>query len=114
MESDFELGWFLHLVTDYLFFEECFSEEYLLQTSYQEFCKDLYHAYDCLNLYIEEKYNITEHDYEAYPSEHYSGIPYEECILKKSDIEDFIEQVSSIKLETYIKKIKEHRKNVKP
>ena len=22
--SDFELGWFLHLVTDYLFFEKCF------------------------------------------------------------------------------------------
>lgn len=24
--DDFELGWFLHLVTDYLFFEECFTE----------------------------------------------------------------------------------------
>lgn len=28
--NDFEVGWFYHLVTDYLFFEECFTEEYLL------------------------------------------------------------------------------------
>ena len=32
--DDFELGWFLHLVTDYLFFDECFSKEYLLENSY--------------------------------------------------------------------------------
>ncbi len=55
IQDAFYLGWFLHLVTDYLFFEECFSKEYLLETSYQDFCKDLYFAYDCLNLYVEEK-----------------------------------------------------------
>ena len=42
--NDFELGWFLHLITDYLFFEECFDTEYLLENSYEQFCKDLYFA----------------------------------------------------------------------
>lgn len=48
--NDFEFGWFLHLVTDYLFFEECFTEDYLLSNSYEKFCKDLYFAYEHLNL----------------------------------------------------------------
>ena len=43
--NDFELGWFLRLFTDYLFFEECFNTEYLLENSYEQFCKDLYFAY---------------------------------------------------------------------
>ena len=40
--DDFELGWFLHLVTDYLFFDECFDKQYLLQTSpFLEFVWDI-------------------------------------------------------------------------
>ena len=84
--NDFEFGWFLHLVTDYLFFEECFTSKYLLENSYEQFCKDLYFAYNHLNLYLTEKYNITEKDYIDYPSEYYSGVPYEECILSKEMI----------------------------
>lgn len=114
IEDAFQLGWFLHLVTDYLFFEECFSIEYLLQTSYSDFCKDLYFAYNCLNLYIEEKYNITRDDFESYPNEYYSGIPYEECILDKDRIDTFIDRVSSIALEEYVEKIKVVQKNAKP
>lgn len=112
--NDFELGWFLHLVTDYLFFEECFSTEYLLNNSYKKFCQDLYFAYNCLNLYLSEKYHITDDDYKRYPSENYPGIPYEDCILSKEMIDDFIERVSSINLEDYIIQIKESRKNIKP
>lgn len=111
--SDFELGWFLHLVTDYLFFEECFSTDYLLESSYEEFCKDLYYAYSHLNLYLSEKYNITDDDYKDYPSEYYPGVPYEECILPKDMIEEFINRVSSIDLDEYIKKIRKYHKNVK-
>ena len=51
--NDFELGWFLHLITDYLFFEECFSTDYLLQNSYEQFCKDLY-SYLYITNYIEK------------------------------------------------------------
>ena len=112
--SDFELGWFLHLVTDYLFFEKCFSTEYLLNNSYETFCKDLYFAYDCLNTYIPKKYHITKNDYADYPSEYYPGIPYEDCILSKNMIDEFISYVSSVDIYEYIKKIRKSKKNVKP
>lgn len=112
--NDFELGWFLHLITDYLFFDECFTEEYLLSNSYKDFCKDLYFAYDHLNLYLSWKYNITEKDYKEYPGEYYSGKPYEDCILSKEMIDDFINRVSLIDLDKYIKKVEEYQGNVKP
>lgn len=112
--DDFELGWFLHLVTDYLFFDECFTTEYLLNTSYESFCKDLYFAYKCLGVYIPEKYNITKDDYNDYPSEYYPGIPYQNCIISIDMIDEFIERVSSINIEEYIIKIKKIKKNVKP
>lgn len=112
--EDFELGWFLHLVTDYLFFEECFTKEYLLSNTYQDFCKDLYFAYDCLNSYLSEKYNITKDDYKNYPNEFYPGKPYENCILSTEMIDKFISRVSDINLEKYIKKIKEYQSNIKP
>ena len=38
------------LIIDYLFFEECFDTEYLLENSYEQFRKDLYFAYEHLNL----------------------------------------------------------------
>ncbi len=112
--DDFELGWLLHLVTDYLFFEECFTEEYLLNNSYEDFCKDLYFAYEHLNLYLSDKYHITENDYKDYPSEYYPGSPYEDCILPKEMIDEFINRVSTINLNKYIKKIKKHKNNIKP
>lgn len=113
--DDFELGWFLHLVTDYLFFEECFTNDYLLGISYEEFCKELYHAYYCVNLYLEEKYNLNrEYYYKAYPDAYYSGIPYEECILPRKTVDNFIERVDKIDLNAYIEKIKENKINIKP
>ena len=112
--DDFELGWFLHLVTDYLFFDECFTTEYLLETTYEEFRKDLYYAYSHLDLYISQKYNITKEDYEAYPSEYYPGKTYMPCLLTKEQIDKFINRISSIYLEDYILKLKKNKKNVKP
>lgn len=112
--NDFELGWFLHLVTDYLFFEECFKEEYLLKTNYEDFCKELYFAYRHLNLYVSKKYHITKSDYKDYPNAYYPGKPYEECILSKEMIDDFIKRISSIDLDKYVTHTKEYQRNVKP
>ncbi|MDE6142360.1 MAG: hypothetical protein K2G03_07120, partial [Bacilli bacterium] len=111
----FELGWFLHLVTDYLFFEECFTESYLLSVTYEEFCKELYHAYYCVNLYLEEKYKLDrERYYKAYPNAYYPGIPYEDCLLSKETVDNFIDLVDKIDIDKYIEKIKEKKINVKP
>lgn len=112
--DDFKIGWFLHLVTDYLFFEECFTEEYLLNTSYNDFCRDLYFAYDHLNLYLTQKYRISKDDYKDYPSEYYQGLPYEKCILSKETVDAFINRVSNINLDKYIKKIQKKQGNIKP
>lgn len=112
--NDFELGYFLHLVTDYLFFHECFTNDYLMNTNREEFCKELYHSYDCLDSYLFAKYHITKKDYKDYPSEYYPGIPYEECLLSKELVDNFIKRVISINLEKYINKIKEYKGNIKP
>ncbi len=81
---------------------------------HEDFCKDLYFAYNRLNLYLSQKYNITETDYKDYPSEYYPGKTYEDCILPKEKIDTFIIEVSSIDFDKYIKKIKEYQSNIKP
>ncbi len=112
--SDFEFGWFIHLVTDYLFFDECFSKEYLLTHTYQEFRKDLYFSYDCLNEYIINKYGITLEDYTIYLNEYYPGKAYQACLFSKDMLDNFIVRVASIDFERYIKEIKLHKRNIKP
>lgn len=113
--TDFVFGWFIHLVTDYLFFDECFSEEYLLTHTYQEFRQDLYFAYDHLNSFIYRKYNILITDYEAFPLKYHEGLlEYQNCIFTKEMIVNFIEKVTSIDFDEYIIKIKLYKKNVKP
>lgn len=112
--DDYHIGWFLHLITDYLFFDECFTTEYLLSRDYKVFCEELYFAYKCLNLYLTDKYDIKISDYEAHPQEYYPGIPYQDCILSKEDMDKFIIRVSSIDLEKYIEKILTNKGNIKP
>ena len=112
--DDFKLGWFIHLITDYLFFSECFTEEYLLSHSYEQFRSDLYFAYDCLGKYLSEKYELTIEDYESYPSEYYEGSYYQESIFSKDLIDSFIERVSSVNIKEYIDKIRNAKGNVKP
>ena len=112
--TDFEEGWFLHLVTDYLFFEECFTKEYLSSHRFPEFHKDLYDAYDCLSQYITEKYHLTKEDYQAYPNLYFPTHPYQPCLFTKEQIDAFIARVASISLEDYSKKVKKYQRNVKP
>lgn len=48
IDTDFNKGYFLHLITDYIFYNKI-----LQYTS-----KDIYNDYDILNRYLLEKYNI--------------------------------------------------------
>jgi len=50
---------FLHLITDYLFFNDFIEKDYILNINYDEFCKDLYYSYDLVDDYLLEKYNIN-------------------------------------------------------
>lgn len=112
--DDFKLGYFLHLVTDYLFFRECLNVEYLKRTTPETFKRELYHAYDTLDSYLILKYNITKEDYKAYPYMYSEGIPYKKNLLNKELIDKFITRVSSIDLDKYIQRIKDYQDNIKP
>lgn len=48
LESDYSKGYFLHLVTDYIFYNKIL--EYI--------SKDIYNDYDILNRYLMEKYDV--------------------------------------------------------
>lgn len=112
--NDFERGWFLHLITDYLFFDECFTREYLLSHSYEEFRQDLYFSYDSLYNYIVKKYDIRLEDFTDYTDQIFLGTGFKECLFTKEMIDNFILRVSRIDVDNYIKKIKLVKKNIKP
>ncbi len=112
--TDFEFGWFLHLMQDFLFFDECFSKDYLLTHSYEDFRSDLYFGYECSNDYLAHKYAISREDFTIYPDEMYPGIPYQDNILSKELIDSFIDRASSIDICQYIEQIKIAKRNIKP
>lgn len=112
IETDYEKGVFLHLLTDKLFFTEFFSDDYLNNVEYKTFCKDLYTSYDETNAYIEEKYNIQfnksiqekiqrniEDSKKEKKMDNEKGIN----ILPIEELDKFIEYASSIDIDKYIK-----------
>lgn len=118
----FELGVFIHLITDYLFFNEYFDSEYLTNIGYENFCKDLYYSYNVTNDYITQKYNLDLEDYIDVINENIKkDIKKKKTnneaatnILPTSTLDDFIERVASINLEEYKNKIIENKENILP
>lgn len=108
-DSDYQKGVFLHLITDYLFFNTFFDNEYLSNISYYDFCKDLYYSYDITNKYLEEKYKIDCTEFLNQINNNIEKDKKEKntinClgtnILPVDSLDDFIEYVSSINLEEY-------------
>lgn len=86
INSDYNKGYFLHLVTDYIFYNkllECFS-------------KDIYNDYDILNKTLEEKFEVK------IPKKIRENIFYnkgELKILELNSVVKFIEEVSNYNLE---------------
>lgn len=113
VETDYEKGIFLHLLTDKIFFTEFFDENYYKQTTYQKFCEDLYISYNKTNSYIEEKYHIVlkkdmiekiREDIEKSKKEKKVILQEGKNILPLDKIDDFIERMSNVNLEEYITK----------
>jgi len=113
VETDYEKGVFLHLLTDKIFFTEFFDEDYYKQTTYQEFCEDLYISYNKTNSYIEEKYHIVlkkdmiekiREDIEKSKKEKKVILQEGKNILPLDKIDAFIERMSNVNLEEYITK----------
>lgn len=77
IEDDFEKGYFLHLITDFLFYNKCI--EY--------FSKDIYNDYDILNKMLEEKYKVI------LPDEIKDKVFYKEGELKLLNLDSIIKLI---------------------
>ena len=114
IETDYDRGVFLHLVTDYLFYNFFFDREYLLSVTHPEFVQDLYHSYDIVNEHVKEKYDIdySEFGLEVKPLQ---GLDEnDKGIIDIDKLDNFIEYVSSIDLDDYRNKIIENDSNILP
>lgn len=97
INSDYDKGFFLHLITDCVFYQKYFKN---LTTS-------LYDDYDMLNKTIIEKYNVKVlKEIEEY-AKYKQGEPQ---ILKKDIIYKFIEEVSSFDIKDIRNKVKKNKK----
>lgn len=121
IDSDYSKGLFLHLLTDYLFFNYFIDKEYLKNVNYDDFCKDLYYSYNLTN-YVYQKYNITfpifkeeilQRIEKACAEKKMDDKEYMD-ILPKEKLDYFIDLMSSIDLDKYADKIKNAGKNVLP
>lgn len=96
INDDYSKGYFLHLVTDYIFYNkllECFS-------------KDIYNDYDVLNKRLQEKFEVK------IPENIKKDVFYKEGeetkILNLEKVIKFIEEVSDYKLDEIKEKVLKH------
>ena len=122
IDTDYQKGVFVHLITDYLFFNDFFDVEYLKNISYEEFCIDLYDSYDKTNQYLIEKYQIDDSRFKEQMNQNIKKDNEEKKTVNKhgrnilpfEKLDEFIEKVSSIDIEQYEEKIRKNNKNVLP
>lgn len=120
IDSDYEKGVFLHLITDYEFFNHFFDKNYLSHINYEDFCKDLYYSYDVNNEYLLNKYKIDdfpfmdaiEKDIEKAHKEKNMTDEKRVNILENEKVDEFIRDTASINLEDYRDKILENKGNI--
>lgn len=109
VETDFEKGVFLHLLTDYLFFNKFFEKEFIKNIDYQDFVRDLYYSYEMTNEYLNKKYNIDfsifgdrlEKNIRKNKKEKEledSDLKEKKLIFSEKDLDEFIEKISSINI----------------
>ncbi len=122
IKTEYEVGIFLHLITDYLFFTDFMDKNYLKNITYDDFCKDLYASYDATNEELLKVYSIElgefkevlEKNIKKSKKEKKTEASVGNIIFTISDLKAFIERVSDIDLETYQDKIRKEKKNILP
>lgn len=120
--DDYQKGIFLHLITDYLFFNVFFDDEYLDHISYADFAKDLYYSYMATNDYLINKYHLDlssifdlinakikedRKEKDMNDEERLNILPF-------AKLDSFIEKVASIDLDAYRDYLLANNKNVLP
>ena len=104
IDDDYSKGVFLHLLTDYYFYNYFFDENYLRNVSWDKFKNDLYYSLDKCDPYVKRNYKI---EYEVYKREilndfnKYKDYKYSnasENIIDLKKLNKFINKISSIDL----------------
>lgn len=123
IDSDYQKGVFLHLITDYLFYNHFLDESYIRKTSYQDYIRDLYFSYSEISDYLINKYDLDFKEYEKKITENIefyrkkrNANNFEQCnnIIPYDKLDIFIEEVASINIDKYKNKITENKDNVLP
>lgn len=122
INSDYDKGVFIHLLTDYLFYNYLFDKKYIRNIDINIFNNDLYHSYDNTDKYLEIKYNLKELNIYAELNNYKNrakkkkNTKYEngKDILPLDKLEKFIYDTSHIDIEKYKNKILEYKKNITP
>lgn len=111
-KQDYQKGIFLHLITDYYFYNDFFDKDYIQNTTYQTFVEDLYYSYNLTNNYLEKKYNIFQNVpkdlqqrinndiKEVLNSKNFDNT-IGTNILPYDKLDKFIKEISNINLEQY-------------
>lgn len=94
IENDYEKGYFLHLVTDYLFYNKFIDLE--------KWTPDLYRDYDALNKPIVQMYGIDLPEEVRDETQFCDETPQ---MLKLEDVVSFIDTVGKMDLEEIYKKM---------
>ena len=122
VETDYEKGIFLHLATDFIFYQEFLSDEYLAGVDYDGMIQDLYYSYRISNPYLEEKYNIHALNLDDVMNQNIKQTLKRMNVdnsngfnlLPEEKMDNFINKMSKLDLNSYIEKIKNEDKNVFP
>lgn len=122
LDSDFNKGIFVHLLTDYIFFTYFFDEEYLESVTLPRFSENLYYSYDITNDYLAKTYNINIYDLQKIINAKIKSSNEKICkdnsfktnILPMEKLKAFIEYCSDINLLDYADKILKANANVLP
>lgn len=117
IDTDYQKGVFLHLITDYVFFTNFFDSFYLEHHSYQEFYQDLYYSYDVIHNNIVKKYQIelsffsdkVLNDIENTRKNKKLTKDIRKNILPYDKVYSFIEQVTDLSLEEYYQLIQQKK-----
>jgi len=99
--SDYEKGYFLHLVTDYFFFNLFIIKDCKTHEEYEKYFNIIYSDYDKINKDLEITYGIDNSDTPWFNS-YLDGEPE---TFSREDLHKFIKFCSKINLETLSHKI---------
>lgn len=104
VQTDYDKGYFLHLITDYYFF----GYQILQKPNFEQMLlEELYPDYEKIAAEIKQKYNVDDSDtpwFELYQT----GKP---TILNMKDVYDLIYVCSQVDLKTIEKQVRENQNN---